>query len=201
MTSRYHHGDLPNALRAAAADLIDERGPAGFSLREVARRAGVSHAAPAHHFGDTTGLLTSLAVEAFQHLHRALTEAGDGIEDPTDRLRALGKAYVAVGIAHPAHCAVMFRGDLVDGDDEDYVSWGLQAYSVLYECVEEIRATHNADLDVDVAARLCWSAMQGLVSLHANFTDMADKVGATTSPLDETVDAFTDLLLGGLTPR
>jgi AcrR family transcriptional regulator len=68
MTDRYHHGDLPNALRAAAVDVIAESGIGGFSLREVARRAGVSHNAPAHHFGDMTGLLTSLAVEGFVHL-------------------------------------------------------------------------------------------------------------------------------------
>ena len=58
MTSEYHHGDLPAALRAAAVDLIQERGPAKFSLREVARRAGVSYAAPSHHFGDARGLLS-----------------------------------------------------------------------------------------------------------------------------------------------
>ena len=57
----YHHRNLPAVLREVTAELVSERGPAGFSLREVARRAGVSHAAPAHHFGDTRGLLTSLA--------------------------------------------------------------------------------------------------------------------------------------------
>src|SRR5258707_3669661 len=67
-TDRYHHGDLPNALRRAAVEVIEERGLAAFSLREVARRAGVSHNAPAHHFGDVRGLLTSLAVEGFDLL-------------------------------------------------------------------------------------------------------------------------------------
>ena len=61
----YHHGDLPNALRRAAVEVIEERGLGAFSLREVARRAGVSHTAPAHHFGDMRGLLTSVAIEGF----------------------------------------------------------------------------------------------------------------------------------------
>ena len=64
----YHHGDLPAALRAATAQLVSEKGPSGFSLREVARRAGVSHAAPAHHFGDAEGMLTSVAAEGFAKL-------------------------------------------------------------------------------------------------------------------------------------
>ena len=64
-TRPYHHGNLPDALRAAAAEVITEKGVGGFSLREVARRAGVSHTAPAHHFGDTTGLLKVLMIAVF----------------------------------------------------------------------------------------------------------------------------------------
>ncbi len=100
---QYHHGDLPNALRHAAVEVITEKGLGSFSLREVARRAGVSHAAPAHHFGDTRGLLTSLAIEAFSHL-KAATEAAAAAEpDPRLRLAAVGRAYVEMGINHPAH--------------------------------------------------------------------------------------------------
>ena len=70
----YHHGDLRRSLIDATEALLDERGAEGFSLREVARRAGVSAAAPAHHFGDSAGLLTAVVTEAFDELCRSLRE-------------------------------------------------------------------------------------------------------------------------------
>ncbi len=76
-TRAYHHGDLRRALLAAALEAIEESGPAALSLRDLARRAGVSHAAPAHHFGDKAGLLTALAAEGF-----------DLLADSADRGRA-----------------------------------------------------------------------------------------------------------------
>ena len=111
--STYHHPELASTLRSAAADLITERGPSGFSLREVARRAGVSHAAPAHHYGDATGLLTAVAIEAFEHLDAEMAPA-DEIADPVERLVAVGRAYVRIAHRHPGHCAVVFRNDIID---------------------------------------------------------------------------------------
>ena len=195
----YHHGDLPNALRAAGADLLAERGAAGFSLREVARRAGVSHAAPAHHFGDARGLLTSIAIEAFRHLHAQLTEAIDGVDDPRTRLARTGRAYVELGVRHPGHCAVMFRHDLVDSDDVDYEEWSMKAYGVLVDSVAEVAARHNPALDIDQASRLCWSAMQGLLDLHPNMARLAEKRGL--DPVEEIGDmaeAFAGLIVEGL---
>jgi AcrR family transcriptional regulator len=86
VAERYHHGDLPNALLAAAAEVITEKGVGGFTLREVARRAGVPHAAPAYHFGDSRGLLTSLAVQAFELFAEHMDAAGRGIDDPAEQL-------------------------------------------------------------------------------------------------------------------
>src|SRR6186713_342124 len=77
----YHHGDLPRALLEAAVEAIAEVGPAAVSLRDLARRAGVSHAAPAHHFGDKAGLLTALAIEGFELLTAELTRAGSDFRD------------------------------------------------------------------------------------------------------------------------
>ncbi|MEM8558888.1 MAG: TetR family transcriptional regulator, partial [Bacteroidota bacterium] len=70
----YHHGDLPRVLVATAIDLLDERGVAGFSLREVARRAEVAAAAPSHHFGNVAGLLTAVATAGFEQLASAFEE-------------------------------------------------------------------------------------------------------------------------------
>ncbi|MFD2024591.1 TetR/AcrR family transcriptional regulator [Promicromonospora aerolata] len=90
----YHHGDLRRAMTSAAATAVAERGPAGLSLRELARLAGVSHAAPAHHFGDKAGVLTAVAAEGFRLLTAALAEAEDD-------LLASGLAYVRFAVDHP----------------------------------------------------------------------------------------------------
>lgn len=198
MTDRYHHGDLPNALRCAAVDVINEKGVGHFSLREVARRAGVSHAAPAHHFGDTTGLLTSLATEGLTKLHDVTAVAADGIDDPVERLTAVGRAYVEVGSTYPAHCEVIFRDDLIDTDDEQYQTSGLLAYSVLEDAVRALADELNPDLDVGDAAKLCWSAMQGLIVLHSNMANMDEIVGREASSRDELVVRFTRMMVEGL---
>lgn len=107
-TRGYHHGDLPRALLDAAVEVIAESGPAALSLRDLARRAGVSHAAPAHHFGDKAGLLTALAVQGFDLLADALRGAED--------LLSAGVAYVDFAVGHRAHFDVMFRPDLYRSD-------------------------------------------------------------------------------------
>ena len=114
---RYHHGDLRRALLAAAVEAIDEVGPTAMSLRDVARRAGVSHAAPAHHFGDKAGLLTALAAEGF----RRLADELDRTARETGSFLEVGVAYVRFAVTHPAHFAVMFRPDLHDTDDPELV--------------------------------------------------------------------------------
>jgi AcrR family transcriptional regulator len=109
----YHHGALRAALIDASESLLAERGPEGFSLREVARRSGVSPAAPAHHFGDMAGLLAAVATQAFEGLHAAL-EAGNtrGGSDPVARLREQGVAYVGFALQQPGRFGLMFRGGL-----------------------------------------------------------------------------------------
>jgi AcrR family transcriptional regulator len=201
MTDQYHHGDLPNALRAAAVEVINEKGLGSFSLREVARRAGVSHAAPAHHFGDTTGLLTSLAVEAMHKLYEATSAAAEGIDDPAERLAAIGRAYVTTGVRYPAHCQVAFRTDLVDHDDPGYQAAGMQAYGVLERTVQAVADAYNPALDVTEAAALCWSAMQGLLVLHPKMVHLGALHGRPAPDLEETVTRFTQLMLDGFRGR
>ncbi|MGI9624810.1 MAG: TetR/AcrR family transcriptional regulator [Acidimicrobiales bacterium] len=197
----YHHGDLPNELRRAAAEVITEKGIGNFSLREVARRAGVSHAAPAHHFGDTTGLLTSLATEAFTHLAANSAAAAAEHEDPIDRLTAMGQAYVALGIQHPAHCQVMFRADLVDSTDPDYANSAAEAYAFLEQTVEDVATAINPDLDIDHAGKLCWAAMQGLVMLHENMANLDGDNGRATAEVQDLVVSFTNLMVEGFRSR
>lgn len=195
----YHHGDLPNTLRRAAAELVAERGAAGFSLREVARRAGVSHAAPSHHFGDSTGLLTAVAVEAFQHLHAAMTAAMDGVDDPVERLARIGRAYVEVSLSSPGHCAVVYRHDLVDADNPDYRAWGDKAHGVLNSTIQGLRDELNPDLDVEIATDLCWAAMQGLIQLYPNMANLAAGRGKTIADIGDLAEQYAHHLAGGLT--
>lgn len=113
----YHHGDLRAALIAATEALLVERGPDGFSLREVARRAGVSPAAPAHHFGDAAGLLTAVATLGFEGLTAALREGvAQGGDDALAALRGQGLGYVRYALQHPGRFRLMFRDGVLHPD-------------------------------------------------------------------------------------
>ncbi len=195
---RYHHGDLPNALRCAAADVIAEDGLGRFSLREVARRAGVSHAAPAHHFGDVRGLLTALAVEGFERLHDATAVAAAAHDDPAERLVAIGEAYVALAGEHPAHCQVMFRTDVVDSDSDRLREAGMRAYDVLRDTVAALIDAEHLDVSVDDVAELCWATMQGLVVLEPKLSLIDALYGNEPVPVRTRVRRLTTLMLDGV---
>src|ERR1700678_885635 len=104
----YHHGNLRESLLAAAVQLIAEVGPAGFNLREVARRAGVSHNAPYRHFRDKGELLVEVAAEGFRELNAALLEGAASEVTPIGQLKRAGYAYVAFALRRPEHFAAMF---------------------------------------------------------------------------------------------
>ena len=194
----YHHGNLPTALRCAAVDVINERGLGSFSLREVARRAGVSHTAPAHHFGDMRGLLTSVAIEGFEALHSATSAAGVGVDDPVERLAAIGQAYVQLAQSNHAHCEVMFRMDVVDPDDDRLRVAGMTAYSVLEDTIQAIIDAEDLTVDLDEATWFCWSTMQGLVTLGPKISLISEtKAGAPTS-VGHLVSRFTIMIVAGL---
>ncbi|MFT3810628.1 MAG: TetR/AcrR family transcriptional regulator [Micropepsaceae bacterium] len=114
----YHHGDLKAALLSAAREIVEEQGPEAFTLREAARRAGVSHGAPAHHFGDKTGLLTELAIEVMGERVGLVEEAKIGAgPEPMDQLKACGLAHIAFHIRHPKLEDLCWRDNLVNKDD------------------------------------------------------------------------------------
>ena len=198
---QYHHGDLPTALRSAAVELIAERGPASFSLREVARRAGVSHAAPAHHFGDVRGLLTSVATEGFTVLTEELSRAKAGIDDARDQLAACGKAYVRTALANPGHYGVMIGHDHMNPDDPALLVASIAAYGVLLETMEALRDAYNPDLDVDATATLCWSMVHGIVEMASIRDHVAEKTMTATTDHDALLDKMTDLIVDGVRTR
>jgi AcrR family transcriptional regulator len=124
----YHHGDLRRVLLEAAVEAIDEVGPAALSLRDLARRAGVSHAAPAHHFGDKAGLLTAVAADGFRRLAATLGDAYRA----TGSFLEVGVAYVRFAVTHRAHFEVMFRPELYRADDPALAQARDAARSLLY---------------------------------------------------------------------
>ena len=156
----YHHGDLKAAILAEAATLVAERGADGLSLRELARAAGVSHAAPAHHFTDRRGLFTAMATEGFGMLADALTGARpDFIE--------AALAYVRFAIDHPGHYAVMFDKSLYNATDPDLVAAENAAGTELAAGVGTLDDP-RAKGDPQAATLAAWSLVHGFSLLWLN---------------------------------
>lgn len=124
----YHHGDLRRALLKAAAEAIAESGVTALSMRDLARRAGVSHAAPAHHFTDKAGLLTALATDGFERLGKALATS----RLASNSLLELGVTYLRFALADRATFEVMFRTDLYHAADPDLLAARRLAADALY---------------------------------------------------------------------
>src|SRR5919198_1500800 len=158
----YHHGDLRGVLWEAAVDAIAEAGPAAVSLRDLARRTGVSHAAPAHHFGDKAGLLSAVAADGFRRLAAALREAYDA---SGGSFLEVGVAYVRFAVGHRAHFEVMFRPELYRRDDPEVAEAREAARSMLYP---PAAAAAGPDADRLHAAVAAWSLAHGLATLWLN---------------------------------
>jgi AcrR family transcriptional regulator len=144
----YHHGDLRHAMIEAAEAVLAEKGIAGFTLRECARRAGVSPAAPAHHFGNIAGLLTVIATLGFDDLSDAMEAAAAAASAAGEsRLAAIGRAYLETAIARPGRFRVVFGRRELRKDDPELQRAGSRAFGIL---VNETRA-HRARLDGPVS--------------------------------------------------
>src|ERR1700735_4449743 len=127
----YHHGDLRAAILTEAARLVAERGADRLSLRELAREAGASHAAPAHHFTDRRGLFTALAAQGFELLAAALAEA-------RPRFLDAALAYVRFAIEHPGHYRVMFDKSLLDPSSRELAAAEAAAGAELFRGVASL---------------------------------------------------------------
>ena len=166
----YHHGDLRRQLIAAAEELILERGVDGFTLREAARRAGVSPAAPAHHFGSAEGLLAEVAYLGFKEFGDALSAADErGGADPRERLYQQGLAYVQFALKNPARFELMFRHSKVDfSKHPELVAAGDRSFRVLEDAIRAATDTpSDAPLSPDASGYLMaiWSIVHGFSHL------------------------------------
>ncbi|WP_409235538.1 TetR/AcrR family transcriptional regulator [Streptomyces sp. PA5.6] len=181
----YHHGDLRRAVLTAALDVIATEGPGALSLRDLARRAGVSHAAPAHHFKDRTGLLTAIAAEGYELLADALADAAD--------LRERGGRYVRFGIEHPAHFQVMFQPDLLRGDDAALLAARARARAELRTGVAEVPAAGRGE-NTRLAEIAAWSLAHGFATLLLS-ENLREPVGGRDP--EEVFRTLAELLFSG----
>ncbi|HVA89440.1 MAG TPA: TetR/AcrR family transcriptional regulator [Chloroflexota bacterium] len=156
----YHHGALRRVLLDAALAVIGEDGPAALNLRALARRIGVSHAAPTHHFVDKAALLTAIAVEGYDLLAESLRAA----EERTGYFLEMGVAYVHFAVTHPAHFAVMYRPELYHADDPAVETARAATAKLLYGPARRLSDNPAVNpLQVGVAA---WALVHGLAMLY-----------------------------------
>jgi AcrR family transcriptional regulator len=165
----YHHGDLANALLDAGEAELAEKGIEGFSLRGVAKRAGVSHAAPAHHFRDVDGLLTALAARGFERfVARQAAYGRKARREPLAQLQALGLAYVDFALDNPAVFRLMFGSKRPDFAAQHLGQAARAAFENMVRHVAEVTGNpHRPETDraalIDVGA--VWATAHGLADL------------------------------------
>ncbi|MFD7073692.1 TetR/AcrR family transcriptional regulator [Nocardioides sp. NPDC059952] len=164
---RYHHGALRRAVLDAAVEAISESGPSALSLRDLARRAGVSHAGPAHHFGSKEGVFTALAAEGF-------TMLADDLEAvPNGSMAELGVAYVRFGLQHRAHFEVMFRPELYDAEDPSVAEPRERTWSGLSGSAR-LATTYADQVPPEVTELGAWALVHGFAMLAASGAIEAD---------------------------
>ncbi|MDJ0950099.1 MAG: TetR/AcrR family transcriptional regulator [Alphaproteobacteria bacterium] len=166
----YHHGNLREALVAAALDLIDAKGPAGFTFADAARAAGVSPAAPYRHFRDREALLADVARRGFEKFADQLDRAwNNGQPGPMQALENLGRAYLAFAENEPAYYAAMFEAQLPRDIDRELSEAGDRAFAVLRQAAEALCATLPKDRRPPtlMVSLHIWALSHGIASLFA----------------------------------
>ena len=174
----YHHGDLRNALLEAVGQIIEEKGVGGVSLREAARRAGVSHAAPSHHFGDKIGMLSAFAARGFEEFGNRMQAAADAVagEGVDAQLRAIGIEYLRFAVERRPYFEVMFRSEMHDNEDPEFKRISHDSFGVLMGVVAAMDPAELNGADPMHVAMGAWATVHGLATLWldgvlSQFTD------------------------------
>jgi len=161
----YHHGNLQEALLQSAIRLIAEVGPTAFTLREVARQAGVSHNAPYRHFHDKDALLAAVATQGYGELTDAMLEAASRASNVLDRLKQAGLAYVSFALRRPEHFTVMFDAPFSRQTHPEAADAAERAFSVLVSLVKSCLEKKLMSGDLPDLALLAWSMVHGIAKL------------------------------------
>jgi AcrR family transcriptional regulator len=188
-------------LLSAAATLIAERGPQGFSLREVARRAGVSEAAPYWHFSSREALLAAVAEQGFVELAAAMAEVRARVTDPRRQLQELGIAYVRFALARPSHLRIMFGPEIGDKAAHPALHTASErAFGLLVATIADaqhagcVRAGDPRELAV-----AAWALVHGLSALLID-RQLREYAG-TARDAERLAERVTGVLQAGLAPR
>jgi AcrR family transcriptional regulator len=182
MESSYHHGDLHGALLKAAETVLERDGLQGLTLRAVAREAGVSHAAPTHHFGDLAGLVSELAAIGFGNFNATMAAASATGTTPVESALARARAYLAYARARPGMYRLMFRTERLDMTRPALREAAHAAFAGLASAVGT-RHAGNVALDaltMDQAAQIArtWSLVHGftMLALDGRLNDILSRL-------------------------
>lgn len=170
----YHHGNLRVSLIAAAVEVIAEREQASFTLRELARRLGVTHAATYHHFRDKDDLLGAVALDGFERLLASTELAIESIntQDNTLKMRQFAASYICFALENPGHFRVMYRMDYSKEPDrygptlealEAYQKYGRGFWDHAYKA-----GNYRQDVPQEELNTASWAILHGLGMLHIN---------------------------------
>ena len=201
----YHHGDLRHALIEVALNLVSEKGIAGLTLREAARLAGVSEAAPYRHFADKNALLVAVAEEGFRAMHRQIVETLQAAPpDVASRLSAIGVGYVKFAVDHPAHFRIMFAQELTRGTASPTAEeTAMAAFKELAQEILKGQAVGALRQEEPLALALaCWSIAHGLAGiLIERLLERRELAPAATLGPEALTRMVTQLLIVGLARR
>ncbi len=167
-TKKYHHGDLENALIQAGVEILSKEGIEGLSLRKVAKRVGVSYAAPYAHFKDRQALVAAISTEGFKKLYKALDAAvSKHVDDPRQQLVEAARAYVKFAMTNTDIFKIMFSGVLEK--EKEYPSFVEASRKTFGKVVEIVQACQNAGIlsstSPELMAVSIWGQVHGIISL------------------------------------
>jgi AcrR family transcriptional regulator len=196
----YHHGNLRPALIGAGMQILEREGVDGVSLRAVARQARVSHSAPYHHFANKAALLAALAAAGFDRLLEAFGEEAtqSGTNDPWERLRATGRAYVLFAMRHPSVFRLMFRPELTRPIDHPMLQEAeARAFGGLVETIVACQQLQRLpDSDSMQLAAFAWSTVHGLATLFVD--QVLNETPLAALPLQKILPSLIDRCMAGL---
>jgi AcrR family transcriptional regulator len=187
----YHHGDLRAALVSAALELLEERGETELSLRAVARRAGVSPAAPYRHYADREALVSAAAAVGYRELAERLAAAHPSPSTP-EQLASVAIAYVQFALERPALFRIMF-GEPCDRDNDERV----QATAAVSAYVRSIAQRTFPESDADALATAIWALVHGLAFLYLDRKLDASSPSVVAERVGAAIDALLAATKGG----
>ena len=199
----YHHGDLKAALLKAGEKVLAEKGLKGFTLRACARYAGVSHAAPAHHYKDVTGLLTAIAAQGFDRLTESMSQSMTAMPEeerqkPGSYVHAIGRGYLKFALQNPHHFRLMFQSEGINCQSPVYESASKQAFNLLLKTINDFHLVENA-LEEDIPKVdlvMLWSIIQGLADLYLGEQLMLE----SEEELECLADSMLNRMMQGMKP-